>query len=161
MKSITIKLNKRTAASFFFSVMVLLGVGVLAIFYSETDTLPTGTATEVPGEAERVKFLESYGWTVDPATPEKLTITMPEVLDETLNTYNAIQAEQGMDLEKYCGKTLTRYTYKITNYPSGDKDVVANLYLSGVTIVAGDVSSTKLNGFLQGLTYPEVVNEQK
>lgn len=160
MRSITIKLNQRTVGSFFFSVLVLLAVGVLAIFYSETDTLPTVAAPQAKGEEARVQFLKSYGWTVD-ETPTTMTVTMPEVLDDTLITYNAIQVEQGMSLENYCGKTLTRYTYVVTNHPSGDKNVVASLYQHGADIVAGDVASTKLNGFMHGLSFPEVVNGAK
>ena len=154
MCTLVIKLNKKTVFSFFFSIMVLLVVGVLAIAYGEGHSLPTAAQFEVAGDADRIRFLEQYGWQVGTDEVEQAQVTLPEVLDETLQNYNQIQVEQGFNLEAYCGKTLTRYTYRITNYPTGETDVVANLYQYENAVVAGDISSTKLGGFLQGFAFP-------
>ena len=155
MRSLIIRLNKKTVASFFFSVVVLLTVGALAIAYGEENTLPAAGGRQTVDEADRIRFLEQYGWSVAADGKEQAAVTLPQVLDETLQNYNRLQVEQGFNLEAYCGKTLTRYTYRIENFPTGEKDVVANLYQYENTIVAGDVSYTRLGGFLQGLAFPE------
>lgn len=69
---------------------------------------------------DRIAYLESYGWSVssDPIAVEELII--PEQFDETYSQYLELQASQGFDLTDYCGKRVKRYTYEITNYPTGE-----------------------------------------
>jgi len=44
-----------------------------------------------------------------------------------------------------------RYTYEILNYPTGDKGIVADIIIYRNSVIAGDVQSTALNGFMHGL----------
>ena len=37
------------------------------------------------------------------------------------------------------------------NYPTGEKEIVADLVVSGQSIIAGDIQSTALDGFMTGL----------
>ena len=52
---------------------------------------------------------------------------IPEEFDEVYDSYNQIQQAQGLDLAPYKGKRATLYTYEITNHPSGEQGVTANL----------------------------------
>lgn len=103
---------------------------------------------------DRIAYLESYGWTVsqDAVTVEELVI--PEVLDETYSQYLDLQASQGFDLTPYCGERVKRYTYAVTNYPTGETDVQAGLLIYKNTVIGGDVLSPELGGFIHGLEYP-------
>ena len=47
-----------------------------------------------------------------------------------------------------------RYTYKILNYP-GEADVVADIIVFRNQVIAGDVQSVALYGFMHGLSMPE------
>ena len=44
-----------------------------------------------------------------------------------------------------------QYTYQITNYPNTDQTVLVTLYVQGDRLIAGDIHSTALNGFMHGL----------
>lgn len=103
---------------------------------------------------DRVAYLSAYGWEVkeEPLATQELII--PDELDDSYLDYLALQQEQGFDLERYAGKRVKRYTYEITNYPSGEMGVQANLLLYRTTVVGGEVLSPQLDGFLHGLAMP-------
>lgn len=132
-----------------------------AVFAAATALNATATAAStavspngVKSNEDRVVYLESYGWTVqpDPLAVEELLI--PETFDATYDQYLALQADQGFDLSKYCGKRVKRYTYLVTNYPTGEEGVQIGLLVYKNTVVGGDVLSSQLNGFIHGLDMP-------
>jgi hypothetical protein len=131
-------------------------VCVILFLTSRSDTAPTAAiASRNAGDnAERVAFLESFGWLVlqEPMATEEVTI--PETMDETYQAYLDLQKEQGFDLSKYCGKHVKRFSYEILNYPTGETGVTANLLVYKNKIIGGDVSSAALDGFMHGLNYP-------
>lgn len=108
----------------------------------------------VKSNQDRIDYLEGYGWQVseDPVATQELLI--PEEMDESYDDYLALQSSQGFHLEKYAGKRVKRYTYEITNYPTGETGVQANLLICKNTVVGGEVLSPQLDGFLHGLTMP-------
>ena len=103
---------------------------------------------------DRVEYLNAYGWEVtgQPLATQELLI--PEEMDDSYDEYLALQKEQGFDLERYAGKRVKRYTYEITNYPTGEQGVQANLLLYKNTVIGGEVLSPQLDGFLHGLAMP-------
>ena len=103
---------------------------------------------------DRVAFLEGYGWQVaeEPLAVEELLI--PEEMDESYDSYLSLQAGQGFDLEQCAGKRVKRYTYEITNYPTGEAGVQANLMLFRNRVIGGEVLSPQMDGFLHGLAMP-------
>ena len=125
---------------------VLTGTGAAV----STAASPKGVKTN----EDRVAYLESYGWTVsaEPISVEELVV--PEEFDETYTQYLELQKSQGFDLAQYCGKRLKRYTYEVTNYPTGETGVQAGLLLYKNTVVGGDVLSAQLGGFIHGLEMP-------
>lgn len=104
---------------------------------------------------DRIAYLGEYGWQVkeEPLSTQELII--PREFDETYTDYLTLQSEQGFDLEKYAGKRVKRYTYEITNYPTGEQGVQVNLLVSKHTVVGGEVLSPRLDGFLHGLAMPQ------
>ncbi len=111
---------------------------------------PTGVKTN----EDRVAYLSGYGWTVtaQPVAVEELMI--PQEFDATYAQYLELQATQGFDLTKYCGKRVKRYAYAITNYPTGEKGVQAGLLIYKNTVIGGEVLSAQLDGFIHGLKMP-------
>ena len=124
---------------------VLSARGVDAV--SPAPASPKGIKTN----EDRIAYLESYGWQVsaDPLSVEELAI--PEEFDETYTQYLSLQSGQGFDLEKYKGKRVKRYTYEISNYPTGETGVQAGLLIYKNTVVGGEVLSSQLGGFIHGL----------
>jgi len=108
----------------------------------------------VKNNADRVNYLSAYGWTVveEPLASQEMLI--PETLDESYDEYLSLQSGQGFDLAQYAGKRVKRYTYEVTNYPTGEQGVQINLLLYKNRVVAGEVLSPRLDGFLHGLAMP-------
>ena len=108
----------------------------------------------VKSNEDRVAYLEGYGWQVleEPLATEELLI--PEEMDESYDDYLSLQASQGFDLEQYAGKRVKRYTYEITNYPTGESGIQAGLLVYKSTVIGGDVLSAQLGGFIHGLEMP-------
>ena len=123
--------------------------------------LPTVAASTAPdttgisSNEDWVSFLSQYGWQVnqEPLVTEELTI--PKEMDESYDEYLELQTAQGFDLTKYAGKRVKRYTYEITNYPSGETGVQANLLIYRDKVVGGEVLSPQMNGFVHGLSMPQ------
>lgn len=114
----------------------------------------SANARGVRTNEDRVAYLESYGWTVnaEPVSVEELII--PQTFDDTYSQYLELQSSQGFDLSGYCGKRVKRYTYEITNYPTGETGVLAGLLIYQNTVIGGDVLSNDLGGFIHGLDRP-------
>ena len=120
-------------------ILALLG---LRLLLSRTDA---GTAKG------RIAFLEGLGWQVDPATEEHKSIRLPEELGDVLEEYNRMQKAQGYDLSAHLGERCELYSYQVTNYPDCGQTVLVTLYVQGRRVIAGDVHSTALDGFMHGL----------
>ena len=112
-------------------------------------------AVSVKTNDERVAYLRSLGWEVTPDPVETLSVPLPDTLVEPYLSYNTLQLEQGFDLSAFCGKTLSRYTYIVNNYPNCESGCQADIYLCDDTVVAGDIVCTGENGFMAGLEFPE------
>ncbi|MEG1773893.1 MAG: DUF4830 domain-containing protein [Oscillospiraceae bacterium] len=146
---------RRSAAVLLLAVAVL-GLGRLASG-GETETPASAVIRRQAGkkEEQRQEFMQKLGWEVDPAPCETVDVVIPKEFDEIYLNYNALQTEQGMGLEKYRGKRCTRYSYAVLNHPSGAAEVRLNLLVCAGKIVGGDVCSLGLDGFMQGLAFPE------
>lgn len=105
---------------------------------------------KIKTEEDRVKFLSQFGWEVK--TPEVTSgeVTIPSEFDKVFTGYNEIQKRQGLDLSRYKKKKVTRYTYEITNYEGYDGVVYANLIIYKGRVIAGDVCSADVTGFIHG-----------
>ena len=99
----------------------------------------------------RLRFLAQYGWEVDPDSEDHKSVIIPESLDGIIDNYNDMQLEQGFDLRKHLGQRCEQYSYTVKNYPGSEQTVLVTLYVQGKQVIAGDVHSTALNGFMQGL----------
>ncbi|MBR3639919.1 MAG: DUF4830 domain-containing protein [Clostridia bacterium] len=103
----------------------------------------------------RIAFLRQFGWEVDPEPTEEVTIRIPTEFDRVLTSYNELQKHQGLDLSKYRGKEVTRYSYKVNNYPEYNGDVTANVIIFKNRVIGGDVCSSDVSGFIGTFEYPE------
>lgn len=100
---------------------------------------------------DRIAFLASCGWAVKEEPLESQEVRIPTEFNEVYQRYNELQVSQSFDLTKYSGKRVKRYTYEITNYPTGEEGVLATILVYKKTIIGGDVMSSRLDGFMHGL----------
>ena len=99
---------------------------------------------------DRIRFIEALGIEVDGEKEEECAFSIPRELDRVILGYNELQKKQGLDLSKYTGKRVTRYSYPVKNY-SADGEVFVNLFVYRNKIVAADISSADPTGFVTPL----------
>ena len=102
----------------------------------------------------RQAYLETLGWEIDPDSEEHKSVRVPESLDGIIADYNELQLQQDFDRSKHLGEAGEQYSYTVTNYPDPEQTVLITVYIQGKELIAGDVHSTALNGFMQGLKKP-------
>ena len=114
------------------------------------------TCTEASAPDILRSYLYSFGWETDPVPIEVSEITVPRQFGEVWAAYNRIQLAQGCDLTKYKEKRVKKYVYRIVNYPGAvtDGSIRATVLVYKDTVIGGDVSSVRLNGFMHGFRYP-------
>ena len=105
-------------------------------------------------ESERQKFMSDMGWEVSEEYTSCKVISIPKEFNDTYESYNELQKEQGFNLKKYKGEMVEIYTYQVYNYPGKSDNVVINLIAFEGKLIGGDVSCNELDGFMQGLKNP-------
>lgn len=99
----------------------------------------------------RESFLRDLGWEIDRDSEEYHSIVFPLELDTVLEEYNRMQLAQGYDLSRHLGEKCEQYTYRLTNYPNGDENVYVTIYILDRKVVAGDIHSNSMTGFMHGI----------
>lgn len=106
----------------------------------------------IENEEDLYSFIDSLGIQVKKPAYNSSEVDLPRVFDAVYSKYNDIQKQQGFDLSKYCGKTLKRYTFEMTNYPLPTEAAQARVYLTLFVyknkVIGGDISSRDNGGFV-------------
>ncbi len=105
---------------------------------------------KIKSDSDRVSFLSQFGYTVEETPIESVEVTVPKDFDKVFAAYNELQKENGLDLGRYKGKKVMRYTYKVTNYPGYSGDVYASVLVYKNKVIGGDVCSADPSGFAHG-----------
>ena len=127
-------------------ILCIPSYAVTAVSASDGSKVYTG----VKSNADRIAFLNRFGWEVSAEPNETVNVTVPDEFDDIFEGYNALQREQGLDLSRYRRKTVTRYTYTVTNYPDYAGEVFATLLVYRGRVIGGDICSADANGFIHG-----------
>ena len=117
-------------------------------YYSEVGAI---SFDKVKTAEDRIAFLKQFGWEVEEAPAEEKKVTIPAEFDRIFVGYNELQKQQGLDLSKYKRKEATRYTYKVLNYEGYDGTVYANIIVYRNKVIAGDICSADIDGFVTAL----------
>jgi len=142
-------------------ICVALTVLITLIAFVPTYAVPPDTATDADGEisyrydkvktaSDAVEFLAQFGWEVNAEPIETKTVTVPSEFDKVFSAYNEIQKTHGLNLNKFKGKDVTRYTFAVTNYPGYEGTVYANVLIYRNRVIGGDVCSADASGFVHG-----------
>ncbi len=139
----------------FFGVIVLtiaVLVGALALGNTAVEAAATASVkfSGIKTNEDRLDFISNFGIEVAGEPSETKSFTVPENFDKVIAGYNEIQKSQGLDLNKYKNKKVTRYTYEIDGYGDYKGTAFVNLIIYRNTVVACDVSSAD-GGFVQPL----------
>ena len=151
----TAKFNRKRAIAIIVAVAVILCAVILVAGLRDKDHSATAakvaTTSGIKTNDDRVNYLQSFGWKVSAEPIDEQEIVIPKKFTEVYKNYSELQKKQGFELTKYGGLEAKRYTYEIKNYPSGESGIVADIIVYRNTIIAGDVQSMALNGFMHGL----------
>lgn len=135
--------------------LVLIGVILLLGAHSKAQALREltdgGGTAAVRNERGGADYLAELGWEVETPALSHSTVLIPRAFTSVFEEYNELQKRQGFDLSQFCGMELEMYTYRVTNAQYAGDEVVAVLYVRDSAVVGGDVHSTALDGFMQGL----------
>lgn len=116
----------------------------------------SGTVTErnfknIETSEDRIVFLKQFGWEVEPEVRDVQQVTIPVKFDPIYEKYNDLQMKEGLNLEKYKGKTVKKYTYLVSNHDY-EGVVYANLLIYKNRVIGGDICSAVSGGFIHGFT---------
>lgn len=129
-----------------FSAAVLVGiVAIIPVIDSAGEVAVA--ALDYKGIAtveEQLTFLEELGYKADPNPVFSDEVIIPEEFDSVYEEYNALQKSQGLNLEKYKGKTVMRYTYVLNE--EGENKSYATLLIYKNRIIGGDITTLGENG---------------
>ena len=145
----TIKIKKPGLWLGIFGSLIAAGLMVLLYFgiKGHSDMRMLGS------ESKRQAFLKEMGWEVPERYEEVRTVLIPEEWDGVYEDYNDMQKQQGFDLTAFKGMQVQVYTYRVLNYPGHENEdcILCHLMLSDSKLIGGDVCSTAIDGFMQGL----------
>ncbi len=128
---------------------------LLALLLGGGGDAASTAAQSVATNDGRVQFLKDFGWDVAASPVESGQVRIPEAASEVFDRYNTLQKSQGYDLNKYAGKTVMRYVYKISNYPGSTDPVYATLLIYKDQVIGGDITDTSAKGVVQGFKMPD------
>ena len=66
-------------------------------------------------------YVQGLGWRVEDSPQEIIHMTLPQKFDAVYQAYNTIQKNAGFEFEKYRGKKVIRYSYKVLNHRLSDE----------------------------------------
>ncbi len=145
----------------FFGIICLCLVAIISAVafipsYVAASATPEGEInySKIKTNDDRVEFLAQFGWQTSSEATDSEQVTIPAQFDKIFAGYNEIQKRQGLDLTKYKGKQMMRYTYEITNYSGYEGKVMANILVYRGKVVGGDICSADMNGFIHGFEAP-------
>ncbi|MBQ7172673.1 MAG: DUF4830 domain-containing protein [Clostridia bacterium] len=103
---------------------------------------------KIKSASDAANFLRQFGWEIDDEPTEVKTVMVPAEFDKVFSAYNEIQKAQGLNLTRYRGKEVTRFTFRVLNCKDTDLPVYANVLVYKKRVVGGDVYSSEfVKGF--------------
>ena len=143
----TAKLNKKKLTAILLALVITIAAIAAAV-----SAIGGKGGGRIRSSDDAAAYLESLGWQVVSQPLEVQDIVIPRQFSGVYESYIELQRRQGFKLEEYGGMSATRYSFTVLNYPGGNEGMVADIVVYGGEIIAGDVQSTAIDGFMEGLT---------
>ncbi len=104
-------------------------------------------------ESTVVSFISQNGWLADTQSVDIKEKLIPAEFDDTYLDYNQLQKQQGFNLEDYRGTVVLQYSFPLLNYPGFEYEegIFINILTYNDIIIAADICSTSINGFITGV----------
>ncbi|MBR3555557.1 MAG: DUF4830 domain-containing protein [Oscillospiraceae bacterium] len=149
----TAKLNRKSAVAVVVALALLLIAVILLVSLHSIggSGKPAPETAGIADADDAARYLAGLGWQVEPQPLEIRELVIPRSFSGAYADYASLQEKQGYPLAEYGGMEARRYSFRVLNHPSGAESVVADLVVCGQTVIAGDIQSTALDGFMTGL----------
>ncbi|MBQ4146185.1 MAG: DUF4830 domain-containing protein [Clostridia bacterium] len=136
------KLRRHHSAVIITLLAAAITVGVIFILFGSDSKI----------NQSNLDFIRSFGWEIK-ESPEQIShITIPQEFNLIFETYNKLENNAGFDLSGHRGEKAVRYSYIVTNHKASPSGLIrANVYITKCGIVAGDICSLELGGFIQSI----------
>lgn len=142
-------------------VMAAIVILMAILFFSKEYTSSVMTeeviSLRASNEKQRIGFLSQFGWDVDTEPAEVEEVVIPYEFDEVYTEYNDLQKKQGLDLEKYKGQIVKKWTYNVNNFPKYENKtgyVNANLLIFNGNIIGADITVKGKNARVLTIDFP-------
>lgn len=146
MAEATVKTTRRKALFIILAARLIIFLLIMArgLF------LP-GTEYDLDTPEGREAYLNSLGWEINMESESFRTVIVPDKLEGIMAQYNRMQQAQGYDLSLHLGESCSQYSYELTNYTDAEGGVIVTLYIQDGELIAADIHTTAVNGFMHGL----------
>ena len=131
-------------------IILIAGAVIFMLILARGIFLP-GTEYDLSSIDGREAYLNSLGWEINRDSEAFRTVVVPDKLEGIMAQYNRMQQAQGYDLGQHLGESCSQYSYELTNYKDSDGTVLVTLYIQDGKLIAADIHSTAVNGFMHGL----------
>jgi len=130
---------------------VLIAAAVIFLLIMARGIFFPGVEYDLDTIDGREAYLNSMGWEINRESESFRTVVVPDKLDGIMAQYNRMQQAQGYDLNLHLGESCSQYSYELTNYTDSEGSVIVTLYVQNGEIIAADIHTTAVNGFMHGL----------
>ena len=130
---------------------VLIAAAVIFLLIMARGIFVPGVEYDLDTAEGREAYLNSLGWEINAESESFRTVVVPDKLDGIMAQYNRMQQAQGYDLSLHLGESCSQYSYELTNYTDSEGSVIVTLYIQNGEIIAADIHTTAVNGFMHGL----------
>ena len=121
---------------------IIAGAVVIAIIFALF-------SVDSAANRRNIDFISSFGWEVDDSPVNISHLTVPEDLSGVYFTHSIISAIDGSSIANYCGKNVTRYSYRVLNHQGSDNGKIrADVFVYKSEIIAADITDVSMGGAL-------------
>jgi len=135
--------------------ILLAAAALIFLFIMGRALFMPGTEFDLSTLEGRQAYLNSLGWEIDPESEAFRTVVVPDKLEGIMAQYNRMQQANGYDLSLHLGESCSQYSYDLKNYSDSEGGVIVTLYIQDGQLIAADIHSTAVNGFMHGLKAKE------
>lgn len=130
---------------------ILIAAAVIFMLIMLRGIFFPGVEYDLETKEGREAYLNSLGWEINPDSEAFRTVVVPDKLEGIMAQYNRMQQAHGYDLSLHLGESCSQYSYELTNYTDAEGTVLVTLYIQNGEIIAADMHTTAVNGFMHGL----------
>lgn len=149
MQIYTVNVTKKRIIAIVLVVAIAIAAIILAI-PSRQSIATSAELKNIKTESDRLDYISGLGYDVGSGATGEKEVTIPKKFDAVYERYNQIQQEGGFNLEKYAGKQINLYSYKVINYQN-EPNALLDLLVYKNKIIGGAVYSAAPDGFMHEL----------